>query len=74
MTWWCPVNFSSKTPGAQRVTEARDKPLRHAHSCCKHHDEEVSSAKKENKNKKNEFNTRVQKLISYLLPKWRQNG
>ena len=32
------------------------------------HDEEVASSKK------NEFKTRVQTLIPYLLPKWRQNG
>lgn len=30
------VNFSSKTPGARPVTGARDKPLRHVHSCRKH--------------------------------------
>ena len=27
------------------MTGARDKPLRHAHSCCKQHDEEVASSK-----------------------------
>ena len=31
------------------------------------HDEEVASSKK------NEFKTRVQKSIPYLLPQWRQN-
>ena len=40
------VNFSSKTPGARRVTGARDKPLRHVHSSRKHHDEEVASSQK----------------------------
>ena len=30
------VNFSSQTTGARPVTGARDKPLRHIHSCCKH--------------------------------------
>ena len=32
------------------------------------HDEEVASSKK------NEFKTRVQISIPYLLPQWRQNG
>ena len=35
-----------KSPGAQRVTGAHDKPLRHVHSCCQHHDEEATSSKK----------------------------
>ena len=52
------------------MTRAHDKPLRHVHSCGKHHDEEVASSKKE----KIEFKTRVQKLTPYLLPKWQQNS
>ena len=31
------------------MTGARDKPLRHVHSCCKNHDEEVASSKKKKK-------------------------
>ena len=42
---------------------AHEKLLRHVHNCCKHQDEEVASSKK------NEFKTRVQNSIPYLLPK-----
>ena len=62
------INFSLKTPGARCLTGACEKPLQHVHSCHKHHHEEVASSKK------NEFKTKVQKSIPYLLPKWQQNG
>ena len=52
------------------MTRARDKPLRHLHSCRKHHDEGVPSSKK----KKKEFKTRVKKMVTLFITKMAKNG
>ena len=61
------VNFSSKTPGARPVTRARDKPLQHVHSCCKHKFL-VASLKKKKKKKQNA--KVVTLFMTTMAPKW----
>ena len=48
------------------MTGARDKPLRHVHSCHKHHNEEVVSSKKKKTNSRLECKNRY--------PIYYQNG